>query len=124
MPAPSEAEVRDRINTVGDPCSAAHGMPLGLTDMGLVETVAVGDDGAVEVRLRLTSPCCGMVGYFVDEVSRRVGELPGTSAVDVSVDAGLDWTPDMMSDRARATRRAHLTELGIPLLPTPTRGRA
>jgi metal-sulfur cluster biosynthetic enzyme len=120
--APSESAVRDRINTVGDPCSAAHGMPLGLADMGLVEGVDVGPDGAVAVRLRLTSPCCGMVGYFVDEVGKRVGELDGATAVDVTVDSGLDWSPDMMSDRARAHRRARLTELGIPIPTDPQRG--
>ena len=49
--APSEAEVRDRINTVGDPCSAAHGTPLGLEDMGLVEAVDIAADGGVQVRL-------------------------------------------------------------------------
>jgi metal-sulfur cluster biosynthetic enzyme len=110
----TESAVRDRINSVGDPCSAAHGMPLGLADMGLVEGVDVDPDGSVAVRLRLTSPCCGMVGYFVDEVGRRVGELDGATAVEVTVDSGLDWSPDMMSDRARARRREHLTELGIP----------
>lgn len=120
---PSEEAVRDRINTVGDPCSAAHGMPLGLDDMGLVEQIEISPDGAVRVRLRLTSPCCGMVGYFVDEVSRRVSDLNGATAVVVSVDAGLDWSPDMMSDAARATRRARLTELGIPVPPGPGRHR-
>jgi metal-sulfur cluster biosynthetic enzyme len=120
--APSEPAVRERINTVGDPCSAAHGTPLGLADMGLVERVEVAADGAVRVRLRLTSPCCGMVGYFVDEVSRRVGDLDGATSVDVTVDAGLDWTPDLMSDAARARRSAHLTELGIPILPVTSRG--
>ncbi|ODU07628.1 MAG: hypothetical protein ABS81_00540 [Pseudonocardia sp. SCN 72-86] len=63
----------------------------------------------------------GRLLHDVDEVSRRVAELDGTAAVDVTVDAGLDWTPDMMSDRARSRRRAHLTELGIP--PTPARER-
>ena len=117
MAAPTEARIRAEINTIGDPCSAAHGMPLGMTDMGLVEAVRVAPGGEVDVRLRLTSPCCGMVGYFVDEITRRVSSLDGVGAVAVSVDHGLDWTPAMMSEEARRARRARLTSLGIPATP-------
>jgi metal-sulfur cluster biosynthetic enzyme len=115
MGAPAEAAVRAAVNTVGDPCSAAHGMPIGIEDMGLVEHLGIEEDGRVSVRLRLTSPCCGMIGYFIEGVTERVSAVPDVRSVDVTVDAGLDWEPSMMSDRAREQRRENLRGLGIPL---------
>lgn len=107
-------DVRACLNTIGDPCSVAHGLSLGITDMGLVESVDIDGAGHVKIALRLTSPCCGMIGYFMDEARTRVGELSAVTSVSVEVDRGLDWSPDMMSDAAKRRRRAHLRELGIP----------
>jgi metal-sulfur cluster biosynthetic enzyme len=108
-------EIRRRLNLIGDPCSVAHGVPMGLDDMGLVEAVRIDGEGAVEIRLRLTSPTCMMVGYFRVEAEKQIGSIPGVRSVDVRADHGLDWTPDMMSDAAKTRRRAALLARGIPV---------
>lgn len=117
MTAPDSAlvaEIRRQLDTIGDPCSVAQGSSMGLDEMGLVEDVEVDADGNVTVRLRLTSPTCTMVGYFGVEAKRLVGALPGVRNVEVRADLGLDWTPDMMSEAAKARRRAVLAARGIP----------
>jgi metal-sulfur cluster biosynthetic enzyme len=112
-----ESDIRDTINSIGDPCSVANGTPMGLTDMGLVEDIDVRVDGDVHVSLRLTSPSCYQLGYFANEITRLVGELPGIRSVDVTADAGLDWTPSMMSEDAKRRRRESLRARGMrPLI--------
>jgi metal-sulfur cluster biosynthetic enzyme len=107
-------EIRRVLDTIGDPCSVAHGVPMGLDEMGLVEDVAVDSDGHVAIRLRLTSPTCVMVSYFKIQAEERVLKLPGVRSVDVVNDLGLDWSPEMMSPAAKARRRAALRARGVP----------
>src|SRR4051794_15361136 len=111
--AVSEAAVLGCLNTIGDPCSAAHGQSMGIVDMGLIERLAIDPAGHVEIRIRLTSPCCGMVGYFIEEAKSRVGALAGVADVAVEADHGLDWSPSMMSEEAQRRRRARLRSLGV-----------
>jgi metal-sulfur cluster biosynthetic enzyme len=109
------AEIHHQLNSIGDPCSVAHGVAMGLDDMGLVEAVQVDQDGNVEIRLRLTSPTCVMVSYFKIQAEDRVAELPGVRSVTVTTDLGLDWTPEMMSEAATRRRRAALQARGMPV---------
>jgi len=112
-----EADIRSRINLIGDPCSVATGTPMGLEDMGLIKRVDVHDDGDIVVHMRLSSPSCYQIGYFSNEIKRLVGELPGVRDVEVRSDAGLDWTPSMMSEDAKRRRRETLAAKGMrPLL--------
>ncbi len=116
MAATSEivAEVRRALDTIGDPCSVAQGVPMGLDEMGLVEKVELRPGGHVEIRFRLTSPSCMMGGYFKAEAEKAVGAIPGVSSVGVSSDLGLDWHPEMMSAGARRRRRRALLARGGP----------
>lgn len=102
------ARIRHELDAIKDPCSMASGVPLGLDEMGLVDTVAVGDDGAVEVSLRLTAPFCHMIGYFKTETDRIVGALPGVTSVSLVGDNGLDWSPSRISPAGQAKRAARL----------------
>jgi metal-sulfur cluster biosynthetic enzyme len=107
--------IRVELNTIGDPCSVAVGSPMGVEEMGLIESVDIDDDGAVAIRMRLTSPTCHMIGYFSVEMRDRLLAVPGVTAVTVTSDAGLDWTADMMSDAAKLRRAESLRRKGIVL---------
>lgn len=111
-----EAEIRRQLNTIGDPCSVANGVPMGLDDMGLVESVDLGPDGDVQIKLRLTSPTCVMVSHFKVQAEELALTVPGVRSVGVSSDIGLDWSPDMMSESAQQRRTAALNARGIPTL--------
>lgn len=104
---PSETTVREQLDEVIDPCSAANGTDLSLVDMGLVDTIGI-DGAEVTVSIQLTTPGCTMAPYFVDEIDDRVGGLPGVNAVSVEFDDGFTWRPSMMTDEAREKRRQQL----------------
>jgi metal-sulfur cluster biosynthetic enzyme len=103
-----ETRVRDCLHQIKDPCSVATGHPLHLEEMGLVKSVEIdASAGRAVVDLRLTSPTCVMVGFFVTEIQRLVKEaVPELHEIDVLFDRGFDWTPDMMSDEVRRARAA------------------
>jgi len=104
----SEA-VRDALREVVDPCSAATGSNLDIVEMGLVKAVDV-SGGHVHVEMRLTTPACHMVPYFVEEVERRVEALPGVDAADLETDGGFEWSEEMLSEDAQRKRQAVLDE--------------
>ena len=105
-----ESEVRNRINEIVDPCSAARGTPIGLADMGLVlgVTVAPAQDGGVdvEVLLRVTAPGCM---FFIDFENRVRDALTahGARSVTVRWDTAWDWTPADIVPEARDRLAEH-----------------
>lgn len=104
-----EARVRERLEAVVDPCSAAQGYHFSIVEMGLVEDVAV-DGGDVTVSLRLTSPTCMMIDRFAEQLGEEVGTLPAVDSVELETDDGLSWTPSMLSESAKEQRRERLAE--------------
>lgn len=102
------AQIRDELDAIKDPCSLASGIPLGLTEMGIVDVVTVTPEGAATVSLRLTSPFCHMIGFFKNETDRIVGALPGINSVTLIADDGLDWSPSRISAAGQAKRAARL----------------
>jgi metal-sulfur cluster biosynthetic enzyme len=103
--------VLGRLNEIKDPCSVAAGVSIGLDDMGVIKSVAISLDGDVRINLRLTSPACHMVAYMTEEAIARVGALPGVRSVEVAPDAGLDWSPTMISRDAQQRRLDRLTRM-------------
>jgi metal-sulfur cluster biosynthetic enzyme len=99
------------LDEIKDPCSMASGVPMGLAEMGLIDTLDISPDGDVAIRLRLTSPFCHMIGFFKTEAQRRVMALPGITSVSLSADNGLDWSPDRISPAAQTRRTEYLNEM-------------
>jgi len=104
-----ESRIRERLERVVDPCSAAQGYHFSVVEMGLVDGVTV-EAGHVTVSLRLTSPTCMMVDRFADQLDEHVGSLPAVETVDLETDDGLTWTPSMMSESAEEQRRERLAD--------------
>ncbi len=119
-----EAKVRRLLDTIGDPCSVAQGVPMGLDEMGLLERVEADADGNVEVDVRLTSPSCMMLGYFKVEAERLAHTVDGVAKVTIKFDTGFDWRPEMMSATARRRRRDALLARGGPDIGAPERAGA
>jgi metal-sulfur cluster biosynthetic enzyme len=101
-------DIRRVLDDIVDPCSAGHGVPMGIDEMGLIRSVQIDDGGHVVVDMRLTSPCCLMVGYFSTEAKKKVGELTGVRSVELRHDTGMEWTPSMIAPAAEARRRLAL----------------
>lgn len=99
------------LDEIKDPCSVASGVPMGLAELGLVDTIDISPQGDVAIRLRLTSPFCHMIGFFKTEVQRRVLALPGIIGVSLSADNGLDWSADRIAPAAQARRAEQLQKM-------------
>jgi probable FeS assembly SUF system protein SufT len=80
-------------------------IPINIVDLGLIYecTVSAQPDGqrAINVRLTLTAPGCGMGDILVDDVSTKLEMIP--TVVDADVDLVFDppWNHSMMSDAAK-----------------------
>lgn len=103
---PSPLAVRDELDEIVDPCSEARGTDISIVEMGLLRKIEI-EDGTVHIELRITSPSCMMVGYFIEQAQERVGTLPGVEDVTLETDAGFNWRDDMMAPEAKERRRTH-----------------
>lgn len=103
---PSPLTVREQLDQIVDPCSEARGTDISIVEMGLLKSIEI-DGETVQVELRITSPSCMMVGYFIEQIEDRVGNLPGVKEVSLETDAGLSWREEMMSEKAKERRRQH-----------------
>ena len=99
-------EVVASLRGIVDPCSAATGVPLSIVDMGLVRRLVEIDGDEVRVELRLTSPLCHQVPYFLMEIERLVGALDGVHSVTCDYDLGREWTFALISPVAASDRLA------------------
>jgi metal-sulfur cluster biosynthetic enzyme len=84
---------RAALDEIYDPCSVAAGRPLGLAEMGLVQSVDVAADGEVSIVLRTTFPGCTMIPMLAGAVEERIRALPNVTDVAVSIDPRFTWTP-------------------------------
>jgi metal-sulfur cluster biosynthetic enzyme len=102
--------VREKLREIVDPCSAARGTDNDVISMGLLDSIEI-DGTDVTVQMRLTSPTCFMVPYFIRETEERVGGLEGVDSVTLETDAGMEWQPSMMSEDAKRRREEYLDGL-------------
>ncbi|NVI98878.1 DUF59 domain-containing protein [Myxococcus sp. AM009] len=113
----NEQTLRERIQDIPDPCSCATGVPLGIGEMGLIESVTR-TEGQVTVRMHITSPMCMMAAYFMREIEQRLLTVEGVTEVNVEFDQELKWTPQDITPEARERLAAkRITMLGGRLLP-------
>ncbi|NMO20215.1 DUF59 domain-containing protein [Pyxidicoccus fallax] len=113
----TEQELRSRIQDIPDPCSCATGVPLGIGEMGLIQSLTC-VDGKVTVRLHITSPMCMMAAYFMREIEQRLQAVEGVASVHVEFDHDLKWTPqDIHPDARERLAAKRITMLGGRLLP-------
>ena len=91
-----EAEVIEALRTVFDP-----EIPVNVYELGLIYLVEVNSEGAVTIRMTLTSPHCPAVQSMPAEIESKVRTISGVT--DVSIDLVWDpaWDQSKMSEAAR-----------------------
>lgn len=88
--------VVEACRTVYDP-----EIPVNIFDLGLVYSIVIGEDNAVEIVMTLTAPGCPVAGEMPGWVAEAVEPLPGVKQVDVKMTFDPPWGMDMMSEEAR-----------------------
>ena len=80
-------------------------IPVNIVDLGLVYDCRIEplDSGvnAVEVKMTLTAPGCGMGPVLAEDVKTRIEELPDVESVDVEIVFDPPWTMNMMTEAAK-----------------------
>ena len=89
-------QVVEACKTVYDP-----EIPVNIYDLGLIYTIEINDENAVNVVMTLTAPGCPVAGEMPGWVANAIEPLPGVKQVDVAMTFEPQWGMDMMSDEAR-----------------------
>lgn len=76
-------------------------IPVDVYELGLIYGVAVDPEGAVHVRMTLTSPNCPAAQELPAEVERKVRAVPGVTGARVEIVFDPPWDSCRMSDAAR-----------------------
>ena len=76
-------------------------IPVNIFDLGLIYTIAISEENAVNITMTLTAPGCPVAGEMPGWVADAVEPLPGVKQVDVDMTFEPQWGMDMMSDEAR-----------------------
>lgn len=76
-------------------------IPVNIYDLGLIYTIDIAEDNAVNITMTLTAPGCPVAGEMPGWVADAVEPLPGVKHVDVAMTFEPQWGMEMMSDEAR-----------------------
>lgn len=92
----TKKQVLDKLRTVQDPEIA-----VSIVDLGLIYDVKV-DKGTVHIKMTFTTPACPLLQHIISQVEAKVKELKNVKEVKIEVVWDPPWTPEKMSDKAKA----------------------
>ena len=94
--AVSPQDIYDALKNVYDP-----EIPVNVVDLGLVYDVQV-TGGDVYVQMTLTFPGCGMGPFIGQQAEWAIQDLDGVEDVQIEMVFEPAWSPDLISEEARA----------------------
>jgi metal-sulfur cluster biosynthetic enzyme len=94
--SPSRDAVLEALKSVYDP-----ELGINIVDLGLVYDVAV-DDGVVDITYSLTTMGCPIGPLIEQQMQQFLAAVPGVRAVNAEMVLRPPWSPEMMSDEAKA----------------------
>jgi probable FeS assembly SUF system protein SufT len=96
----SERAVWDALKSCFDP-----EIPVNIVDLGLVYDLAIGKTPqgghAIEVKMTLTAPGCGMGPVIAEDAREKIAALPTVESAKVHIVWDPVWTPQMISPEGR-----------------------
>jgi metal-sulfur cluster biosynthetic enzyme len=95
--APSSDDVREALRDVYDP-----ELGINIVDLGLVYDVRVDAHGDVDIEYTLTTMGCPIGPLIEDQIRALLAQLPGVGEVRPEMVLRPAWSPEMMSDEAKA----------------------
>jgi FeS assembly SUF system protein len=89
-------QVVDVLRSVYDP-----EVPVNIHELGLIYDMKVTPEGAVDIKMTLTSPACPVAGSLPGEVESKLRKIPGVTSVKVELVWEPPWDKDRMSEAAQ-----------------------
>ncbi len=94
----SETAVIEALKTVSDP-----EIMVNIYDMGLVYKIEINpQNGDVNIDMTVTAPTCPVAGILPQQAADAVASVPGTGKIAVKIVWEPAWTPEKMSEEAKA----------------------
>ena len=82
-----------------------HEIPVNIVDLGLIYDLKLDyfkEKGtAVEIKMTLTAPGCGMGPAIAEDAKNKVLQVPGIFDVDIHLVWDPQWNRDMMTEEAK-----------------------
>jgi probable FeS assembly SUF system protein SufT len=96
----SEQAVWAALKTCFDP-----EIPVNIVDLGLIYDLSI-EDGpngghAIDVKMTLTAPGCGMGPVIAEDARQKIAALPTVERAQVHIVWDPQWTPHMISESGR-----------------------
>ena len=88
--------VIDALRKIYDP-----EIPVNIYDLGLIYGIDIDAQGAVHLRMTLTSPGCPVAQTFPATVEAGVGAVTGVMGASVELVWEPSWGPDRMTEAAK-----------------------
>ena len=95
--APSEDDVLEALKSVIDP-----ELGINIVDLGLVYEVEVAESGDVDIQYTLTTMGCPIGPLIEDQMRAFLAPVPGIGEVRPEMVLRPAWSPEMMSEEAKA----------------------
>jgi metal-sulfur cluster biosynthetic enzyme len=95
--APTEDQVLDALKNVFDP-----ELGINIVDLGLVYEVKVDPGGDIDITYSLTTMGCPIGPMIEDQMRGFLAAVPGVGEVRPEMVIRPPWSPEMMSDEAKA----------------------
>jgi len=76
-------------------------IPVNVVDLGLIYDVQVNDSN-VYVQMTLTFPGCGMGPYIAQQAEWAIQDIEGVDEVEIEMVFDPPWSPDLISEEAKA----------------------
>jgi metal-sulfur cluster biosynthetic enzyme len=95
--APSEDEVLEALKSVVDP-----ELGINIVDLGLVYEVDIAESGDVDIQYTLTTMGCPIGPLIEDQMRAFLAAVPGIGEVRPEMVLRPAWSPEMMSEEAKA----------------------
>ncbi len=95
--SPTEEQVREALKHVVDP-----ELGINIVDLGLVYDVDISDEGVVHIEYTLTTMGCPIGPLIESQMQSFLDKVPGVSSVDAEMVLRPPWSPEMMTEEAKA----------------------
>jgi len=95
-PQTLEQKVISALKTCYDP-----EIPVDIYELGLIYSIDVTPENAVNLKMTLTAPACPVAGTLPGEVETKVKGVEGVKDAKVELVWDPPWKPDMMSQAAK-----------------------
>jgi len=93
----AEERVRDALKHVVDP-----ELGINIVDLGLVYDIDISPDGVVHVEYTLTTMGCPIGPLIEQQMQSLLADVPGVTQFEAEMVLRPPWSPEMMSEEAKA----------------------